>query len=132
MCLIIVVNLVSKSSRIAKLGSDNLFILLLVILPILLHNIFFFNANTLHYHLQIKWIFLISLAWAIYSKNIFLKPIWNTIIQCLVMIFVFIFSFTSPVFKAQENPFLDKIAQDVVESISTRSSIFCKHCFNSP
>lgn len=132
MCSIIVVNLASKSRRIAKLSSDNLFILLLVILPILLHNIFFFNANTLHYHLQIKWIFLISLSWAIYSKNIFFKPIWNIIIQCFVMIFVFIFSFTSPVFKAQENPFLDKIAQDVVENVSTRSSIFANIASTPP
>lgn len=104
--------------------SQTSFILFLIFIPIIGHNIVFFNANAIHYHLQIKWIFLLSLIWAIVTSKKQLNSKLNILVQLSVLLFILINLFYTSRFEPKKNAFLDKIASEIIIQKETESALF--------
>ncbi len=110
---------ISKENKAQKI-----FILVLVFAPILLHNLIFFNANALHYHLQIKWIFLISLLWGFVSTSEQIKTKVNWTIQIITICILLFIQIYTPRFKPINDEFLTKIADQITHQTITESALF--------
>ncbi len=120
--------LITRFTHSKKIKLENkapyIFILVLIFFPILIHNIVFFNANALHYHLQIKWIFLISLIWSLASSKTLINIRLNTVFQIVIILVLLFIQIYTPRFKAVNNEYLNSIAQKINSQNDSNSALF--------